>query len=252
MVLIGLAWLIVGWTGVSSAPDQTFNVFAAASLKESAVEIAHKFEEKHRSCTVSLNFGGSQQLVAQIKQGAQVDVLLSAGMEALKSLDYIKGSLRIFAYNKLALIVPAGSKKIRTLRDLSRNIRVIVADSHVPVGNYTEQMLTKAQGDYGKAWKAKVESEVVSKEQDVRAVLAKVGLGEADAGIVYVTDVGTAKGNVRMIDIPALYNVRAQYPAVLFSSSVNPDMAKEFMEFLLAPDGQKVLVKHGFVSPFSP
>ena len=234
---------------ISILHGQTFNLFAAASLKESVTEISKAFQRTHRNVVFSLNFGGSQQLVAQIRQGAPVDILLSADTQALRPLTYDKPSLRVFATNKLAIVVPAGSSAVRRLQDLARNVRLIVADAHVPVGHYTEAMLAKAQVDWGRGWVAKFRQNIVSKEQDVRAVLAKVVLGEADAGIVYVTDAMTAKGKVRLIPIADRYNVVAQYPVVQFHDASNPEIAKEFVKFLFEPEAQKILAKHGFGPP---
>lgn len=231
---------------------QTFNIFAAASLKESATEIAHDFEKRYPNFKVILNFGGSQQLVAQIRQGAPVDVLLSAGIEPLKSLEFEKSSLRIFAYNSLALIVPKGSNKVRNLKDIGFGPTLILADRHVPVGHYTELLLEKAKAVYGSGWLASVQSSVTSREQDVRAVLAKVALGEADAGFVYKTDVATARGKVKEISIPDGLNVEAKYVAVRFANSSNADLAKDFLRFLFEKDAQKALVNQGFGSPIVP
>ena len=242
--------VVLGLAAVSQA--QTFNLFAAASLKESATEIAHAFEKRYPNFKVSLNLAGSQQLAAQIRQGAPCDVLLSAGMEPLKTLTYEKSSLRIFAYNSLALIVPTGSTRVRNLKDLNRGASLIVADSHVPVGHYAEEMLSKAAKEYGADWNARVQRAIVSREQDVRAVLAKVSLREADAGIVYVTDADTAKGKVQVISIPDKLNVEADYPAVRFAGSPNADLAKDFMRFLFEKEAQKALVNHGFGSPIIP
>lgn len=231
---------------LSGVQAQTFNLFAAASLKESATEISKAFQKAHPGVVVSLNFGGSQQLVAQIAQGAPVDVLLSADAEALAHLQYDKTSLRIFATNKLAVVTPAGDGKIRRFQDLGSGLRLIVADAHVPVGHYTDLMLTKAQRTLGQAWVAKFKSSIISKEQDVRAVLSKIELGEGDAGIVYVTDTLAAKGKVRTIAVPDRLNVAAEYPAVLFSDSANAELAKQFIRFLLGAEGQRILKSHGF------
>lgn len=241
--------LLAAFAAVAVAKAQTFNLFAAASLKESATEIAHAFEKLHPGLKVEINFGGSQQLAAQIRQGAPVDVLLSAGMEPLKSIGYAKNSLEVFATNKLALVVPKGSDRVKSLADLNRGVRLIVADDHVPVGHYTHLMLEKASHDYGYDWVIHVDRDTVSREQDVRAVLAKIELGEADAGIVYATDFLAAKGKVQAVPIPGKYNVQATYPAVLFSGSPNPGLAIGFMRFLLGPYAQGILKRHGFDSP---
>jgi len=247
-----LLLLLLGGMSPSVIHAQTLNIFAAASLKESASEIARQFERRHPNITVNLNFGGTQQLVAQIREGAPVDILMSAGFEPLKSLHYDKSSLLLFATNKLALVVPSGSKRVQSFQDLATGIRLIVAAPRVPVGRYTDEMLLKAQRELGSAWVGKVNQGIVSREQDVRAVLAKVSLGEADAGVVYVTDVSTAKGKVRSIPIPSKYNVQAQYPAVRFNDSANASFTRGFLKFLLEADAQKTLKSHGFGPPNTP
>ena len=228
---------------------ETLNVFAAASLKESATEIAHAFEHSHPGAKVSLNFGGSQQLVAQIRQGAPVDVLLSAGMEPLKTLQYDHSSQQIFAHNSLMIVVPAGSRKVRSLKDLSTGFRLIVADRHVPVGNYTEMMLVKAAKAFGSTWRNQFEENILSREQDVRAVLTKIELKEADAGIVYATDAASAKGKVDGIYIQKEFNVTADYPAVAFKGSSHSKLAREFLRFLDQGQAGFILSQRGFVLP---
>ena len=232
---------------VALSAAQSLDVFAAASLKESATEIARAFEKKHPGVKISLNFAGSQQLSAQIRQGAPVDVLLSAGMEPLKSLTYDRSSLRVFASNALVIVVPAGSGKIHYLKDLSNGFHLIVADRRVPIGNYTEKMLDKAAKAYGLAWRKQFEANVVSREQDVRAVLTKIKLKEADAGIVYMTDAKSARGKVDPIYLQKEFNVTAEYPAVTFKGSANSKLAQEFMRFLNQGEAALILSNHGFL-----
>jgi len=244
--------LSVAWAGTCACHAQTFSLYAAASLKESATEIAHAFEKHHPGVSVAINFAGSQQLAAQIRQGAPVDVLMSAGMEPLKSIDYAKPSLETFATNKLALIVPSGSTKLPSIGGLDGSLRLIVADKSVPVGHYTFELLAKAEGRFGSKWRSAVERNVISREQDVRAVLTKIELGEADAGFVYVTDVATAKGKVQRIPIPEDLNIRAVYPAVRFTGSANEGLAKEFTRYLLDREAQRILIRRGFDAPVKP
>jgi molybdate transport system substrate-binding protein len=130
--------------------------------------------------------------------------------------------------------------------------RIIVADRSVPVGAYTVEMLGKATKVQGSLWLGGVNRRIVSREHDVRAVLAKVSLGEADAGIVYTTDGLAGGAKVRMIPIPEAVNIEASYPAVRFANSPNADLAKDFMRFLFERDAQKTLVNHGFSSPIIP
>ena len=241
-------FLLMGTAGYASmAFGQSYSVFAAASLRETVTRISRNFEDLHPNAKVSLNFGGSQQLAAQIRQEAHADVFLSAGFEPLASIKSLTDSLRVFALNRLALVVPASDHANHEFRDLERFTRLVVADKAVPVGHYTHLMLDKAQKGLGSAWRSRVERAIVSREQDVRSVLAKVELGEADAGIVYTTDVLAAKGKVRAIPIPAEFNIEANYPVIAMNGN-----GMEFVNFLLEDGSQGVLTEAGFASPYRP
>ncbi len=223
---------------------QTLNVFAAASLKEAAGKIARQFEVEHRGFHVVLNFAGSQQLAAQIRNGAEADVLLSAGFEPLKNLEYRQKSLTIFATNRLAMVIPISASGSHSFSDISSLRRIVIADRRVPAGSYTLKMLDKAERLYGLAWRRTFEQKVVSREQDVRSVLAKVMLGEADAGFVYETDWVASKRKVRLLEIPTTLNVLAEYPAVAITAN-----GELFTHMLREPRAQKILTSYGFGSP---
>lgn len=229
----------------------TLHVFAAASLTESFKEVGAAFEKAHPGDTVELNFAGSQILRTQIEQGAPADVFASADLPQLEPLRRagVIGPYRIFAHNRLVVVVPASHPKVHRLQDLARpGIRVIVAGPTVPVGRYTAQVETKmnASGLYGDDFSARVAVNTVSQETNVRAVLAKVALGEADAGFVYLTDAATARGRVRTLPIPARLNVVAIYPIAVVTRSPAREKAGEFMAAVLSPAGQAVLQHHGF------
>jgi molybdate transport system substrate-binding protein len=235
----------------SQAPT-SLDVFAAASLHESFQAIAQVFEQKHPGVSVRLNFGGSQQLAAQINQGASCDVLASADEHNLDKVAYDPNSRRVFALNRLEVVVSASDRGIRSLRDLSRARRIILAAPAVPVGAYARESLQAASKVYGSSWLSAVESNVVSQEQDVREVLAKVELGEADAGIVYVSDAVSAKGKIRPVEIAEAFQPRIFYPIAILKSAKNPHLAREFVKSVLDPPGQSELVARGFVSPLGP
>ncbi len=226
---------------------QTYTVFAAASLKESLTEIARQFEFAHPGTSVSINFGGSQQLAAQIRHGANVDVFLSAGREPLKGLSMNPGSQRTFATNSLVLVVPSDDRRIHRFENIDSLEHLVIADKAVPVGNYTLAMFDSAERRLGKMWRARMSQHIVSREQDVRSVLAKVELGEADGGIVYMTDVLAARGKVRAIPIPNAFQVLARYPSVTFGKN-----GKDFQKFLFNEKSQKTFVRFGFGSPLVP
>jgi len=241
---------LVACTVVQQA--RTLNVFAAASLKEAFTQIAHNYEASHPGLTVRLNFAGSQTLAAQINQGAPADVFASAAEKNLDDIQFDKPSHRIFVLNKLEIAVRSGQPGIRTPRDLAKIPNLVVADPAVPVGHYTENFFGKAAGVYGSNWLAQIRSHIVSREDDVKAVLAKVILGEADAGIVYVSDVATARGKVVPVAIPDRLNETVSYHAAIPTSSQNKDDAKHFLKFVLSDASQAVLEHSGFVSPTRP
>jgi molybdate transport system substrate-binding protein len=182
--------------------DRTLNVFAAASLREAFTSLSRRYESTRPGLKIRLNFAGSQTLAAQIKHGAPADVFASASAKNLNDVAYDRATYRVFVCNTLTLAVRKGLRGVNSLADLSRVRNLVVADPAVPVGRYTELFLSKAAKVYGTAWLKSVRSHIVSRETDVKAVLAKVRLGEGDAGIVYSSDVATSRGAVREIPIP--------------------------------------------------
>jgi molybdate transport system substrate-binding protein len=155
----------------------------------------------------------------------------------------------VFAHNELVAVASTKSGNVRGLGDLARpGIRIVVAGETVPVGRYTTQLLGKmsAAGLWGDDFRSRFSANVVSRETNVRAVLAKVALGEADAGVVYRTDVVAAEG-VTVLDIPQRVNVVATYPIAVVSRTESPDLAAEFVELVGGPEGQAVLRRHGFL-----
>ena len=245
MILRSL-WSALGVLLATHCYGEDLTVFAAASLKEAATKIASKYQSRHPNVHVILNFGGSQQLAAQIRNGAKADLLMSAGYDPLKGLSG-NGKPRAFATNSLVIVSNPKSPGIRSLMDLAKSERLVVADGRVPVGHYTELMLDRAAKGLGSAWKVQLLGRVMSREQDVRAVLTKVEIGEADAGIVYLTDAKFAGGKVRLTNIPARWQVQARYPLISFSV-----LGKSFGDFVLSADAQQILGSYGFGSPYLP
>lgn len=233
----------------------TLNVFAAASLTDAFNEIGKTFEAANPGAKVAFNYAGSQQLAQQIGQGAPADVFASANaaqMEAaIKSGRVTTETERTFARNRLVVITPKASPNpITQLKDLAKpGLKVVLADKAVPVGGYALDFLRKASAspDFGATYSQTVLANVVSYEQDVKAVLSKVALGEADAGIVYTTDVlGDSASKVNRIDIPDALNTLAAYPIAPLNDSKNAELAQKFVAFALSPQGQAVLAKYGF------
>jgi molybdate transport system substrate-binding protein len=226
-------------------------VFAAASLKDAFTSIARDYESGHAGILVQLTFAGSQTLAAQIAQGAPADVFASAALKDLQQANPDPSSIRVFALNRLTIVERAGWNGIHSAKDLAAVPKLVLADNSVPAGHYAGEFLAKAAKIYGEGWQRTVESHVVSRELDVRAVLAKVKLGEADAGIVYETDANSAEGQVTKIEIPDSLNLVAQYPVGLFPKSANADVGRDFLKYLFLPQAQAELQKQGFISPIS-
>ncbi|GAB4580470.1 MAG: molybdate ABC transporter substrate-binding protein [Anaerolineales bacterium] len=234
----------------------TLNIFAAASLTESFTELGKQFEAQHPGTTLVYNFASSSQLSQQIIEGASADVFASANETQMNKVveggRITAGSPHIFVTNRLVVIYPAGNPAgLMTLQDLTKpGLRLVFAAEEVPVGQYSLEFLDKALLDpaYSPTFKEEVLGNVVSYEQDVKSVLAKVILGEADAGIVYSSDVtGENASNVGNIAIPDALNVIATYPIASVANSAHADLANAFVAFVLSPEGQKILAENGFI-----
>jgi len=243
-------------TAAPSTQTTELTVFAAASLTDAFKEIGKNFETANPGTTITFNFAGSQQLAQQIGQGAPADVFASANNAqmnvVIKSGEVISGTQRTFARNRLVVIYPKDNPaKITGLKDLSRpGVKLVLAAKAVPVGQYTLDFLTKASKlpEYTDTYSPTVLANVVSYEQDVKAVVGKVTLGEADAGVVYVTDISlNAADKVGKLDIPDNLNTIATYPIATIKDSKHADLAKKFVDYVLSPDAQTVLVKYGFI-----
>ena len=222
--------------------SERLTVFAAASLTEAFTDIAEAFEDEHPGVEVTLSFAGSPDLAAQIEAGAGADVFASAdaaNMARIVEEGLSAGSPQVFATNSLAIVVEAGNPKgITSLADLARDdLLVSLAAPDVPAGKYAAQML-----DAGG-----IALEADSLEVDVKAVLARVSLGEADAGIVYVTDIAAAGDDVSGVRIPKELNVVGEYPIVLLQGA--GELAEEFVRFVLSDAGQVALTARGFGTP---
>jgi molybdate transport system substrate-binding protein len=229
--------------------SKELNVFAAASLRESFGELGKLFEAKHPGTKVQLNLGGSQELRTQIENGAPADVFASADQKHMQALVLAKlaGSPKVFARNEPVLVVPKGNPAgIAGLQDLPKAKRIVVGVPEVPIGTYTLRILDAASKKYGGDFRSRVEAKVASRELNVRQILAKVGLGEADAAIVYRTDARTAKDKVDVITVPSDVNVVAEYPIAVLGKAKESALAKEFVDLVLSNTGREVLSRFGF------
>jgi molybdate transport system substrate-binding protein len=243
--------------GATTQQNATLNVFAAASLTGAFGEIGKNFETKNPGVKVVFNFAGSQQLAQQIGQGADADVFASANTtqmnNVIKSGQVDSNLSRVFIKNKLVVVFPKDNpKNITKLQDIAApGVKIILADKSVPAGQYALDFLDKASAtaDYGADYKANVLKNVISYETDVKQVLSKVGLGEADAGIVYTSDATGASGaQVSHIDIPVALQTIATYPIAPIKGSKRPDLAASFIDAVFNSEGQAVLAKYGFLS----
>ena len=234
----------------AAASQQDVTVFAAASLRESFTTLGHRFEALHSGAHVVLSFAGSQTLRSQIEHGAPADVFASADERHMSALA-AEGQVttpKLFAQNELVVAVSrAQAGTLREFRQLPDATRIVLGAPEVPVGEYTRQTLEHANADLGADFRTRVEAHVVSREPDTRQVLAKVALGEADAGIVYRTDALAAKDKVAIVTIPVAYNVMAKYPVAVTAHAPHADLGRAFVELLFSPDGARTLTDYGFV-----
>ena len=240
-------------TAPASEPG-TLTVFAAASLTDAFTEIGAAFDAANPGVTTTFNFAGSQALRTQIEEGAPADVFASASGKEMDTLVIDKliaqDAPQIFLTNKLVVILPADNPAALTkLEDLSNpGVKLVLAAEEVPVGKYARQALDLMDASFRNKFKDKVLANVVSNEDNVKQVVAKVQLGEADAGIVYASD-AVAAPELQQIEIPDDVNIIARYPIAPLSNSANADLATAFIEYVLSDEGQSVLAKWGFAPP---
>jgi molybdate transport system substrate-binding protein len=258
MNLVARLLLLLGLPALAPGPPEppaTLNVYAAASLTEAFQELGLSLQQKHPGLTVRFNFAGSQQLALQIEQGAPADVFASADqrwMSYVVEKSQVAGEPVVFARNRLVAIVPrTNPARIRRLEDLARRgTKIVLAAEAVPAGKYSRETLTKLAGAEGfpQEYDHRVLANVVSQEENVKSVVAKVQLGEADAGIVYQSDVTpTVSRYVRVFEIPDPYNSIATYPIAVLKSAGNAEAAQQFIALVTSADGQAVLQRHGLL-----
>ena len=241
--LLALVAASCGSDGDATA-GRTVTVFAAASLSAVYTDIGEAFMTEHPDATVVFSFGSSSDLVTQITEGAPADVYASAdeaNMAKLIDAGANADEPRVFATNSLQIIVePGNPKDIASVADLADpDVVYVTCPPEVPIGKYAQQVLDAAG----------VTVTPASLEENVKAIVTKVTLGEADAGIVYTTDVTAAGAEARGIDIAEGINVVATYPVVVTEGAPNPDGAEAFVDFVLGAQGQQILRSYGFRSP---
>jgi molybdate transport system substrate-binding protein len=230
--------------GGGRAVTGEIDVFAAASLTEAFGELGTDFEAAHPGSHVTFDFGASSELAAQIAQGAPADVFASAdraNAEAVVRAGLASGPPEVFATNSLTILVERGNPRhVRSLADLAApELSVVLCATEVPCGKYAAQILSTA----GVAVTPR------SLEQNVKGVVTKVTTGEADAGIVYVTDAAAAADRTDQVDIPTARNAVATYPVVALRDASNRRGAAAFVDFVTGRTGRRVLARHGFGRP---
>ncbi len=228
--------------GAAAAGEIT--VFAAASLTNAFTELGQEFSAANPGATVTFNFAASSELVTQIAEGAPADVFASADLSNMTKLIDAGGNASeavVFTTNLAQIIVEPGNPEgITGVADLANEDLIVISCApEVPCGRYAQQILDNAG----------VSVTFRSLEENVRAVVSKVTLGEADAGIVYVTDVINAGDAAEGVQIPADVNVVAEYPIALTTEARNPVAARAFVDFVLSAEGRAILESYGFVSP---
>lgn len=233
----------------ASAParpaSQTLTIFAAASLRDAFEAMAGDFRRAHAGVEISFNFAGSQELRTQIEHGAPADVFASADRKHMDAL-FAAGLVRppaLFAHNHLVVVVPRDATAVNALQDLPRAQRIVIGGSEVPVGRYTREMLARATAKWP-GFENDVMAHVASHELNVRQVLAKVALGEADAGIVYRTDATMLADSIGVIAVPEDIDVVAEYPIAALARA--PEIAQAWIDHVRSPAGRQVLTRFGF------
>lgn len=248
VVLIAL--LVCNLAACAPIPkDNEVTVFAAASLTDAFEEISAAFEAAYPSVTVLLNFAGSSTLATQLLEGAPADVFASANpiqMENVVAGGLISSSPASFASNRLTIIVPAENPGgLQSATDLSQpGVVLVLAAPGVPLRDYSDQVIA-ALGNAD--WQANVYANLASEEQNARLVVAKVVLGEADAGLVYTSDITPELADqVLRLPIPDEVNALAVYPIAALDQARHPELAQAFIEFVLSSQGQAILQGWGF------
>ncbi len=240
----------------AAADPVTLTVLAAASLTEAFQDLGSLYEFRNPGATVIFNFAGSQQLAQQITSGASLDVFASANEKYMQTVTDAgrvdRTAWQTLTRNRLVVIVSQHSAvPVESLAGLAQpGLKLVFGAEEVPAGHYTLEFLKKAAADpaYGPAYRQAVTANVVSYEDNVRSVLTKVALGEADAGVVYASDAaGEWSAKVKTVQIPDALNVVAVYPIATLNDAPHPRQAQAFVDLALSKDGQEILAAYGFM-----
>ena len=261
-LLVGCGRTVTSTSDGSKAPtpasqpsaSETITVLAAASLSRPFDELGKEFERSHPGVAYRGSYAGTQELLAQMERGVKADVFASASQEQMSSAltKKLVADPHVFATNKLCIVVSPKAQSIATIGDLAKSgVKLVVAVEKSPIGKYTRAALDKLAADkgYGPTVVKGIRANVRSEETDVKLVLSRVELGEADAGFVYASDAAGAGDAVRTVAIPDSLNVTASYPLAVCAGAPSAQLAAQFVELVTGPDGQAILAKHGFQPP---
>ena len=232
--------------------DGTLTMLAASSLTDAFEELAGRFEDQNPGVVVRQSFESSSTLLAQIQQGAPADVFASASQEEMDTAveeGLTDGEPEVFVRNHEVVMVPNGNPAgIRDFQDVSNpGVKLVLAEEGVPAADYAVEILGKADEEYGPGFERDVLSNVVSREADVRASVNRVVIGDADATFGYASDpTPDIRDRVEVVPIPPDLNIIATYPIVALEDAKEPDLAREWVDFVTDEEGQRVLEKWGF------
>lgn len=251
--------IIVFSATVVSAQDViagNLTIYAATSLTDAFDALAHAYEQSHPDVAIRLNFANSATLAAQIAAGAPADVFASANefqmAAVIENGRAAEEQVVIFAHNRLIVIVPADNPAdIRSVGDLAVDgVLLVLAASGTPIRGYTDAMLASHKAEYGDDFSERVRRNLVSEERNVRQVVARVALGEADAGVVYQSDArGAVASQLGVIPIDARHNQLASYPIAPLSDAAAPGLAHAFIKYLGSAEALRILADYGFCAP---
>ncbi|MDP6933291.1 MAG: molybdate ABC transporter substrate-binding protein [Myxococcota bacterium] len=245
--MIGTLGLLLTW-GCGGAPDasRALTVLAASSLRPAFTALEPAFETEYPDVDVVLSFAGSQTLATQVRHGISADVFASADALHVAALeqDGLARDRRVFARNTLVLAVAADVDPV-DLASLDRVQSLVVGMPQVPVGRYTIELLDAAQQVHGDAWRQRVDQRIVSQEASVRLVLAKVIMGEADAAVVYASDLYGAEG-LHGVALPADLVPTVTYHQARLPEGPAPGSSIDWMAFVQGPRGREILERYGF------
>lgn len=240
--------------GGNGGQEGTLTVFAAASLTDAFGEISKDFEEQNPGVKVSASFAGSSTLATQIQQGAPADVFASADeaqMENVVNEDLVAGEPETFVRNREVVVVPGSNPAgIEEFADLSEpGIRLVLALDEVPAAEYAKEILANAAEDpeYGPEFERMVLDNIVSREEDVRAAVNRVVVGDADATFGYASDVTPdIRDEVEVVEIPGNLQVVPTYPIAVLKEAENEELAQAWVDLVTSDEGQQFLEKWGF------